>query len=175
MKLIRKKKILVGIPILLFLLILAIKPGDNGKPYSPYFQNLNEELKENGPGKPIVLLDLDRLDENLEVLKEKLKSPLRYRIVVKSLPSLDLLRYIVRATGSDRLMVFHSGDVAMLLSDGEFRKFNILLGKPMPINAVADVYSKTDAKYFQNVRWGLTFRFWNRFRFCFRYGIRINN
>ncbi|TGL80508.1 alanine racemase [Leptospira yasudae] len=153
MKLIRKKTILVGIAILVFLLIFAIKPGDNGKPYSPYFQNLNEELKTNGPGKPIVLLDLDRLDENLKVLKEKLKSPLQYRVVVKSLPSLDLLRYIVRATGSDRLMVFHSGDVAMLLSDGEFRKFNILLGKPMPIKAVADVYTKTDAKSFQNVLW----------------------
>lgn len=153
MKFINKKTIGIGSVVLLLLALGTIKPKDQGKPYSPYFQNLNEELKANGPGKPIVLLDLDRLDENLKLLKQNLKSPLRYRVVVKSLPSLELLRYIVRATGTDRLMVFHSGDITMLLSDLEFKNYNILLGKPMPVNALANIYSKSGSREFQKIQW----------------------
>ncbi|WP_425460777.1 alanine racemase [Leptospira langatensis] len=129
------------------------KPKDNGAGYSDYFQKLNQELRSSGPGKPIVLLDLDRLDANLKVLKEKIQPPLQYRVVVKSLPSLDLLRYIVRETGSKRLMVFHSGDLIMLLGDPEFQKFDILLGKPMPVAALSDIYSKTKKENFQKVQW----------------------
>ncbi|MBM9579483.1 alanine racemase [Leptospira sp. 201903070] len=138
-----------------FLLLLAFffKPKDLGKPYNPYFQTLNEELKAHGPGKPVVLLDLDRLDENLKILKQNLTPPLHYRIVVKSLPSLDLLRYIVRSTGSRRLMVFHSGDLVMLLQDSEFKNFDILLGKPMPVNALKDIRSKTNVSDFQKIHW----------------------
>ncbi|TGL58823.1 alanine racemase [Leptospira sarikeiensis] len=137
----------------LLLVVLFMKPKDNGAGYTPYFHTLNLELKERGPGKPIVLLDLDRLDSNLKVLKEKIKPPLEYRVVVKSLPSLDLLKYIVRSTGSKRLMVFHSGDVAMLLNDPEFQKFDILLGKPMPVSALEDIYSKTKKENFQSAQW----------------------
>ncbi len=140
----------------LFVLILFLffaKPKDNGSPYDDYFSALNQELKQNGPGRPIVLLDLDRLDSNLKLLREKITPPLSYRIVVKSLPSLDLLRYIVSATGSNRLMVFHSGDLVMLLNDPEFQKFDILLGKPMPVSALSDIFSKTPKDKFQNVQW----------------------
>lgn len=135
------------------LLIVFIKPKDNGAAYTSYFKELNNELKQNGPGKPIVLLDLDRLDSNLKLLKEKIKPPLSYRVVVKSLPSIDLLKYIVNATGSKRLMVFHSGDIVMLLNDPQFQKFDILLGKPMPIAALENIYSKTKKENFQNVQW----------------------
>ncbi|WP_425460229.1 alanine racemase [Leptospira semungkisensis] len=131
----------------------VVKPKDNGAVYSDYFQKLNQELRSSGPGKPIVLLDLDRLDANLKVLKEKIQPPLQYRVVVKSLPSLDLLRYIVRETGSRRLMVFHSGDLVMLLNDPEFQKFDILLGKPMPVAALSEIYSRTKKENFQKVQW----------------------
>jgi hypothetical protein len=111
---------------------LVLRPRDEGEPYTEYFRRLNVELKDHGPGRPVVLLDLDRLDRNLAVLEERLRPPLHYRVVVKSLPSLDLLRYIVRATGTDRLMVFHSMDLVMLLGDPEFQTFDMLLGKPLP-------------------------------------------
>ncbi|EQA35879.1 alanine racemase, N-terminal domain protein [Leptospira inadai serovar Lyme str. 10] len=134
-------------------LLAFLKPADRGAPYSEYFKSLNLELKQHGPGKPIVLLDLDRLDSNLQLLKEKLRPPLHYRIVVKSLPSLDLLRYIVRATDSDRLMVFHSEDIVMLLRDPEFRKFDILLGKPMPATALAQIFHKTSKASVEKIHW----------------------
>ncbi|AOP35520.1 alanine racemase [Leptospira tipperaryensis] len=153
MKFTKTKLILLWSAFLLLLFIFFIKPKDLGKPFNPYFQILNEELKNNGPGKPVVLLDLDRLDENLRILKQNLTPPLHYRIVVKSLPSLDLLRYIVSSTGSDRLMVFHSGDLVMLLGDSEFKNFDILLGKPMPINALKDIRSKTNVSDFQKIHW----------------------
>ncbi|EPG72568.1 alanine racemase, N-terminal domain protein [Leptospira fainei serovar Hurstbridge str. BUT 6] len=130
-----------------------LKPKDGGIPYSEYFKSLNLELKQRGPGKPVVLLDLDRLDSNLKLLKEKLRPPLKYRIVVKSLPSLDLLRYIVRATDSNRLMVFHSEDIVMLLKDPEFRKFDILLGKPMPALALAQIFHKTSKAEVEKIHW----------------------
>ncbi|MFB5651297.1 alanine racemase [Leptospira wolffii] len=149
----RSKSRIYWVLFLLLAILVLQKPGDNGAPYSEYFRNLNEELKRKGPGKPVVLLDLDRLDSNLNLLKERIQAPLHYRVVVKSLPSLDLLRYIVRSTGSDRLMVFHSGDIVMLLNDPEFKKFDILLGKPMPISALQDIFSRTPREDFQKVRW----------------------
>ncbi|MCW7493584.1 alanine racemase [Leptospira sp. 2 VSF19] len=133
--------------------VFVIKPKDKGSSYSEYFSTMNKELKKNGFGKPVVLLDLDRLDENLTTLSKNIPPPLRYRIVVKSLPSLDLLRYITKATNTKRLMVFHSGDLVMLLGDPEFSSFDILLGKPMPVRALEDVYQKTKIDRFQKIHW----------------------
>lgn len=140
---------------LLFAIIIIsfLKPKDEGSPYQEYFSRLNVELKTNGFGKPVILLDLDRLDENLSILSKNIPPPLHYRIVVKSLPSLDLLRYITKVTSTNRLMVFHSGDLVMLLSDPEFSSFDILLGKPMPVRALEDIYQKTKMDRFQKIHW----------------------
>ncbi|PJZ84236.1 alanine racemase [Leptospira harrisiae] len=140
---------------LLFAIIIIsfLKPKDEGSPYQEYFSRLNVELKTNGFGKPVILLDLDRLDENLSILSKNIPPPLHYRIVVKSLPSLDLLRYITKVTSTNRLMVFHSGDLMMLLSDPEFSSFDILLGKPMPVRALEDIYQKTKMDRFQKIHW----------------------
>ena len=37
------------------------KPADAGAPYDDYFRKLNAELKKNGPMRPCMLIDLDRL------------------------------------------------------------------------------------------------------------------
>ncbi|WP_411823404.1 alanine racemase [Leptospira sp. 'Mane'] len=139
--------------LLTILFVFFLRPSDEGSPYSGYFSKLNRELREKGFGKPTVILDLDRLDQNLKTLSENLPPPLNYRIVVKSLPSLDLLRYIIKFTYSKRLMVFHSGDLVMLLGDPEFSSFDILLGKPMPIRALEDVHKKTNPDKFQKIHW----------------------
>lgn len=133
--------------------VYVIRPKDEGSAYSEYFSKINKELKENGFGKPVVLLDLDRLDENLTTLSKNIPPPLHYRIVVKSLPSLDLLRHITKSTKTNRLMVFHSGDLVMLLADPEFSSYDILLGKPMPLRALEEIYRKTKADKFQKIHW----------------------
>lgn len=145
----RYSSILITFIILFFL----IKPQDEGSAYNEYFSKINKELKENGFGKPDVLLDLDRLDANLNTLSKNIPPPLHYRIVVKSLPSLDLLRYIIKSTKTNRLMVFHSGDIVMLLSDPDFSSFDILLGKPMPVRALEEIYKKTKSEKFQKIHW----------------------
>ncbi|MCG6145611.1 alanine racemase [Leptospira bandrabouensis] len=139
--------------IIIIVVVLIFKPKDEGSSYSEYFSAINKELKTNGFGKPVVLLDLDRLDENLSTLSENIPPPLHYRIVVKSLPSLDLLRYITKSTNTRRLMVFHSGDLVMLLRDPEFSSFDILLGKPMPVRALEEIYQKSKKDRFQKIHW----------------------
>ncbi|MDF3818397.1 alanine racemase [Leptospira sp. 96542] len=143
----------LAIVVLIISLFFILQPKDEGHPHSEYFSKLNSELKSNGFGRPVILLDLDRLDENLQILKSKLYPPLAYRIVVKSLPSKQLLRYIIKFTNTEKLMVFHSADLVMLLNDPEFNSSDILLGKPMPVKALEDVYSKTKPERFQKLRW----------------------
>ena len=123
------------IPVITFL----VKPSDHGAPYTPYFAGLNNDLKNNGPGRPIILVDLDRLDKNLTLLKSTITPPLSYRIVVKSLPSMRLVRYIMDKTGSGKFMVFHQPD-CNLLAEQFGGDIDILLGKPMPIKAVVEFY-----------------------------------
>ena len=50
-----------------------LRPGDRGAPYSEYFRALNKELKEKGPMRPVLLIDLDRLDHNIDVVMQSVK------------------------------------------------------------------------------------------------------
>ena len=128
-----------GCALLLVLLVLVLKPSDNGAPYDEYFARLNAELKKNGPGRPSLVVDLDRVDKNLALVKGAIKPPARFRLVVKSLPSIKLIRYIQGVMGSDRLMVFHEPDLRMLAKEG-LGGMDMLLGKPMPVSAVRGFY-----------------------------------
>lgn len=104
-----------------------------------YFQELNRALKNYKRAIPLLILDLDRLDHNIEVLKQSLRPGMDFRIVVKSLPSPELLRYLMGKTGSRQLMVFHQpflSDLSRRLDAGT----DLLLGKPMPVRTAAFYY-----------------------------------
>jgi D-serine deaminase-like pyridoxal phosphate-dependent protein len=139
--------------LLLFLLagcshLRAVEPS--------YYAGLNQELRQKGIGRPVILIDLDRLDHNLEVVKGRLREPLHFRAVEKSLPSADLLNYILDKTGSHRVMVFHHPFLKTLLTtlpaDTDF-----LFGKTIPVNGVAEVFAQLDdaqqAEVTQRVQW----------------------
>ncbi len=129
----------IPLAIVIAVIIVLVKPSDHGAPYTSYFAGLNNDLKTNGPGRPLIIIDLDRLDKNLAILKSIIKPPLSYRIVVKSLPSMRLTRYIMDKTGTGKLMVFHQPDCSLLAE--EFGGgIDILLGKPMPVKAVEEFY-----------------------------------
>ena len=117
---------------------LAFKPEDAGAPYSPYFKALNEVLKKDGPYEPALLIDLDRLDQNIRALQKIVPEHMGYRIVAKSLPSPQLLSYIIERTGTQRLMVFHEAFLKQTAVD--FPGSDVLLGKPMPVKAAAAFY-----------------------------------
>jgi len=118
----------------------AIKPNDNGDAYNSYFSKLNSSLKSNGSYIPSMIIDLDLLDENIAALKQTLNPSVDYRIVAKSLPSPDLLGYIMEKSETNKLMVFHQPFLTTLAND--YPQADILMGKPMPVKAAEVFYQK---------------------------------
>ena len=116
------------------------RPHDEGAPYDDYFRALNVELKKNGPMRPSMLIDLDRLDHNLACITASVSQvPGRaLRLVEKSLPCASLLDYAMKKTGTNRLMSFHQ---PFLSADAKaFPQSDILIGKPLPARAAELFY-----------------------------------
>jgi len=116
-----------------------MRPADKGAPYSDYFARLNRELRANGPMRPVMLIDLDRLDHNVDVVMRSVQRTGKHlRLVEKSLPSPQLLDYIARRAGTRRLMSFHQ---PFLNHDAErFPDADLLLGKPLPVRSAQEFY-----------------------------------
>ncbi|MDH4869879.1 DSD1 family PLP-dependent enzyme [Pseudomonas sp. BN515] len=116
-----------------------LRPADKGAPYSEYFARLNRELKAFGPMRPVMLIDLDRLDHNIDVVMQSVRRAGKaLRLVEKSLPSPQLLDYIAKRAGTRRLMSFHQ---PFLNHDAErFPDADLLLGKPLPVRSAQLFY-----------------------------------
>lgn len=117
---------------------VLLKPEDAGAPYSSYFRQLNDTLKKEGPYRPMLLIDLDKLDRNIEALRRIVPTSMAYRIVAKSLPSSGLLSYIMDRAQTRRLMVFNHTFLKQTATD--FPDCDVLMGKPMPVKAAAAFY-----------------------------------
>jgi D-serine deaminase-like pyridoxal phosphate-dependent protein len=130
-------------------LVVYVKPADLSGVYADYFANINNELRRNGIGRPSIVLDLDRVDYNIKQITARLAPPLNYRIVTKSLPSRELLKYVMRESGTDRLMAFHAPYLAWMIR--ELPNAEILLGKPLLLDSVAEVYAAFDPAEYQQV------------------------
>ncbi len=102
-------------------------------PTGDYFKQLGADLTAAGFGTPQIIIDLDRLDANADSIVSEIGQD-RYRIVEKSLPSLDLLGYIRNRTGVDRFLVLHLPFLPALLA--QFPSAHVLVGKNQPILAV---------------------------------------
>lgn len=107
-----------------------------------YFPTMTAALREAGLFKPCLVLDLDRLDANVALTRQKLAPELALRLVDKSLPCLPLLSHIANALGSTRFMTFHLPISEAVLK--AFPKADLLLGKPMPAEAARQVLSRRD-------------------------------
>ena len=105
---------------------------------SNYFQQLTQELKRQGTGTPQLILDLKTYQRNLDYVQSKLPAKLKPRLVVKSLASIQLLKLASEKLNTQRFMVFHLPHRAEMI--GTFPQADILLGKPMPIQAVKSFY-----------------------------------
>ncbi|WP_027057513.1 DSD1 family PLP-dependent enzyme [Mesorhizobium loti] len=110
-----------------------------------YFATLSEALKQAGIFQPCLLLDLDRLDGNVALVKQKLDPGLAVRLVDKSLACLPLLSHIGKALGTDRFMTFHPPISAAVLTT--FPDADLLYGKPMPVGSVRAMLSKGDVAW----------------------------
>ena len=103
--------------------------------YQPYFAQMNEALKKQYGGVNVGIIDLDRLDSNIHFVRQKLGNDYKLRLVTKSLPSLDLLKYLMTKSQTNRLMVFSELFIAAILSNLNPDSLDVLLGKPLPIDA----------------------------------------
>lgn len=137
----RRSFVLVGLGAGGLLAAAGLRPRDQGQPHDGYFRTLNQELKARGPMRPALLIDLDRLDHNIEVVRQFLaRSGKQLRLVEKSLPAPDLLRYIGERIGTRRLMSFHQ---PFLNHDARlFPEADILLGKPLPARSAQLFYQR---------------------------------
>ncbi|MEM6316391.1 MAG: alanine racemase [Bacteroidota bacterium] len=105
-----------------------------------YFEQLSQTLKEYPRAIPFLLVDLDRLDKNLVQLQRTIRPEVDFRIVVKSLPCVELIDYLMEKTPTNKLMVFHQPfltDLASRLND----QADVLLGKPFPIKTATYFYN----------------------------------
>ena len=120
-----------------------MRPADRSGPRDPYFLRLQDALRREGVGTPALVIDRDRFDANVALLKRSLPAGMGYRIVVKSLPSPTLVSRIRAGTGTDRLMTFN---LPMLLSfAAAMPDAGQLLGKPLPIAAAKSFFAALPA------------------------------
>lgn len=103
-----------------------------------YFQGLSQALTHSQVHTPTFIIDKQRLDYNIEQLMNSISQGYSYRIVAKSLPSIPFVQYLMRKTGSNRLMSFHLPFLMQLVE--EIPSADILMGKPMPVEAARLFY-----------------------------------
>ena len=115
-----------------------LRPENNGAPYNAYFNKINESLKNHGAYLPSMLVDLDILDNNIKALSAQLNDNVDYRIVAKSLPSPQLLGYVMEQASTNKLMVFHQPFLTQIAHD--YPNSDVLMGKPMPVKAAKKFY-----------------------------------
>ena len=108
-----------------------------------YFQQLQTALVQAELAEPVLVIDRDRLDANIDRLKTHLPQGMAYRIVAKSLPSAPLIAYVASRAGTDRLMSFNTNMVEQLIA--LMPEADQLLGKPIPIVAVQRIFERVDA------------------------------
>lgn len=123
---------------------LYLRPGDIGAPHNDYFSGLQSTLKKIGTGRPVMLIDQQRLKLNCQKLISLLPAGRDYRIVAKSLPSIDLINVVMTETQTNKVMVFHQPFMnALAVSNPDC---DMLLGKPMPVAAAAQFYTELDGQ-----------------------------
>lgn len=118
---------------------------------APYFEMLNMALKDMDVFQPSLILDLNRLDKNIEVLLGHLPKDMDFRVVAKSLPVPKLLAYICAAAHTNKLMTFNYpmlSDIAQTSPDADQ-----LLGKPLPVPALRTFLEENGKKEAHNIAW----------------------
>lgn len=99
-----------------------------------YFQSLAKALQDAGRHRPTLVLDIDRLDANLEIVRNSMAPGIALRVVDKSLPSIPLLAHVMDRLRTRRIMSFDLPVTQAVLS--AFPDVDILFGKPMPTAAL---------------------------------------
>ncbi|MBZ9763634.1 alanine racemase [Mesorhizobium sp. CA8] len=118
---------------------------------STYFAALSDALRAAEVFRPCLVLDRDRLDGNIALVKERLARGLAVRLVDKSLPCMPLLSHIARALETNRFMTFHPPLTQAVLD--AFPGADLLYGKPMPVGAARAALTRGGAGWWSRVCW----------------------
>ena len=129
---------------------LLLRPEDRGAPHSGYFRGLSGALEGAGLGTPRLVVDRAGLKTNIQTLLGHIGERFDYRIVAKSLPSIGLLEEVMRESGSRRLMLFHQPFINRVAES--LPQADVMLGKPMPVNAAAKFYRQRPDTVFDPAR-----------------------
>lgn len=109
------------------------------------FAAWNKTLRRQAAGRETAFVDLDAVDHNLKLVGETLGSGIDLRLVAKSLPSLELLEYMMNTACTNRIMAFAEGMVRDLLirfgSD-----VDILLGRPAAVDAARRIFGALERR-----------------------------
>ncbi len=108
-------------------------------PDADYFFVLNRELGRAGPAEPCLVIDVDRLDDNIHAVVGALPKGRALRIVDKSLPSPTLIRHVLQRARTHRLMNFHLPFLAQLVE--EIAELDVLIGNPLPVRSVQSFFA----------------------------------
>jgi D-serine deaminase-like pyridoxal phosphate-dependent protein len=137
----RRRVILGGAAVAAASAVASLRKGDHGGRHDAYFLKLSDALRAAGIARPVLVIDRERLRANIGALTHTLEgSRLATRVVVKSLPSRQLLEEVATGVGTNRFMVFNG---PMLLETLSWRpNADLLLGKPL---AAPEVRSVCDA------------------------------
>ena len=130
---------LAGIVCTCCILLFLLKPHERGTAHDSYFTAVNDLLKKETDGTPKIFCDLDRLDRNIARVMESIGSPGRLRIVVKSLPCISLLKYIMEKTGTKKLLCIHPPFIPAILTELGY-DIDILMGKPVQVKSAENFF-----------------------------------
>lgn len=128
---------------------LVLRPSDEGGAHDAYFAKLQRAMQA-GPAMPTLVVDSQRFRANLTKVASTVSPGLALRVVVKSLPSLELVKEALAAWKSSKVMVFNA---PQLLSIAQaMPQADVLLGKPFPVSAAKWVLEKTAGTGFNATR-----------------------
>src|SRR5579871_456081 len=132
MKRISRRTLLLSAGAVAGVAAISLRPRDNGQGgHAPYFAGMSAALKRAGIAQPTLVIDRQRLKANIATVRKALAStPLKLRIVTKSLQANALLQSVLSGCRTDRLMVFNGVMLdEMVRSHPEA---DVLLGRPLP-------------------------------------------
>lgn len=117
------------------------RPSDEGGAHNTYYAGMNKTLRANGIDTPVLVIDLDRLDRNIDRVTQSVGSdPAKtYRVVAKSIPSPELVDYVAQRANTKSMMVFHRPFLEAMAKLNP--QADILMGKPMPVAAARTFYA----------------------------------
>lgn len=103
----------------------------------PVYADIRSALRGAGQATPCLVLDLDRYSANIDTARANVAPGLSVRVVAKSLACLPMLDLAMQGLGANGMMTFSATMLRLFL--WERPEVTHLMGKPLPVAAVADV------------------------------------